>query len=159
MIDSDLPNIIIELPEDDSSSPVATPAARAGEKKAPSGDAEKLLKRVVSFAAVKGTVDKVVNYGISTVTLRTGAREYEQKLNFAYNTASQAVGLGVTAGMLALSGHPLLAVAGLAIAGISKGIEIWKNTQRLETEENRENISIQKQIIRAGALTRRGMGD
>ena len=46
------------------------------------------VKQMVSFAAVKSTADQLINYHISTVSLRTGATEYEQRSSVKIGRAS-----------------------------------------------------------------------
>lgn len=116
------------------------------------------LKKMVSFAAVKSTADKIVNYNISQVSLRTGASEYEQRLSFTYNTASQVVGAGAALEMGAAMGGPAgLAVAaiGLAVSGIHKIMDIAQKEETLRMQESLENVSIGMAMVRAGTSGRR----
>lgn len=112
------------------------------------------LKKMVSFAAVKSTADKIVNYNISQVSLRTGASEYEQRLSFTYNTASQVVGAGAA---LATGGPAGLAVAaiGLAVSGIHKIMAITQKEDTLRMQESLENVSMGMARVRAGTSGRR----
>lgn len=161
-MNSALPPIIIELPPEEQTTSGAvsqTPSStNTGSGQFISGRARSALKKIVSYAAVQHVADQTIGYAISNVELQTGAREYEQQLQFKYQVASKAVGTGVMLYGAIKAGHPLLALAGLAMSGISKGYEIYKNYNRLQIQENREDVSIQMATIRAGSLGRRDNG-
>lgn len=161
-MNSVLPPIIIELPPEEQTSGAVsktiTQTNSTGNGSLLSGSAKSALKKVVSYAAVKHVVDQTIGYAISNVELQTGAREYEQTLQWGYQVASETIGTGIMVAGAFMAGHPLLALAGLAVSGISKGYEIYKNYNRLQIQENREDISIQMAIVRAGSLGRRNNG-
>lgn len=126
-----------------------------------SGGSEKLVnaaKNMVSFAAVKSTADKLINYEISQVALETGANEYEQRLSYSYNVASQVVGAGASLALGAAMGGPVgfaLAAIGVVTSGVQKLIGIAQKQRQLNTEQSLENISIGMATVRAGVTGRR----
>ena len=81
MVNSSLPPIVIELPSGKKSKAVAQNNAQTSDTSQDAGkNIEKAMKQIVSYASIKHTADKIVGYQIGTVELRTGAREYEHKL-------------------------------------------------------------------------------
>lgn len=119
----------------------------------------KKVKQMVSFAAVKSTADQLINYHIGTVSLRTGATEYEQRSSVVYSTVSQTVGAVGSLIMGGIMGGPAgLAVAaiGIAASGIQKLIGITQKENTLRLQESVENVSISMQNVRAGTVGRRG---
>ena len=157
--------IKIELPPEDKKSAVAsTGNGSTGTDAADTtsdnsmGKVTNKLKKMVSFAAVKSTADKIANNRINKIALSTGAREYEQRLSFAYNTASQAIGAGAALVGGAVMGGPAgLAVAAITVAtsAINKLMEIKQKEETLRLHENLENVSIGMASVRAGTAGRR----
>lgn len=115
-------------------------------------------KTMVSFAAIKSTADKMINFEISQVSLRTGAMEYEQRLNATYSAISQTVGAGAALVGAGITGGPVgvaVATLGLAVSVVNKIIGISNKAQNLRTEQSLENISIGMAVVRAGVNSRR----
>lgn len=122
------------------------------------GKVENKLKSLVSFAAVKSTADKLISNRISTVSLRTGANEYEQRLSFQHSVASQVVGAGAALAMgFSVGGPAGLAVAGigLAVSAVQKFMDIQQKEETLRLEKDLESVSIGMQLVRAGSSGRR----
>lgn len=116
------------------------------------------LTKMVSFAAVKSTADQLINYEISQVALETGAVEYEQRLSYSYNVASQVVGAGAALALGAATGGTAgfaLAAIGVVTSGVQKLIGIAQKQRQLNTEQSLENISIGMASVRAGVTGRR----
>lgn len=116
------------------------------------------LTKMVSFAAVKSTADRLINYEISQISLETGASEYEQRLSYTYNVASQVVGAGASLALGAATGGPAgfaLAAIGVVTSGVQKLIGIAQKQRQLDTEQSLENISIGMATVRAGVTGRR----
>ncbi len=116
------------------------------------------LKSLVSFSAVKSTADKIATNRISTVSLRTGATEYEQRLSMSYGIASSVVGAGgsiVLAGLAAGPGGAAVAAISVAVSGVQKIMDIVQKDRVLNMQQGLENISIGMNIVRAGTLGRR----
>ncbi len=162
--------IKIELPSETEESTVAgggtgsTGGAVSGwgaSKKSGDGAGDQIMKaakRMVTFAAVKSTADTLVNHRINTVSLRTGATEYEQRLSLQYNTASQIVGAGASLVIGGMTGGPagiVIAAMGIAVSGMHKAISIAQKEDTLRTQESLENISIGMATVRAGVSGRR----
>ena len=115
-------------------------------------------KKLVSFAAVASTADKLISYNISQVSLRTGATEYEQRMNAAYSVGKEVVGAGAALAAGAIFGGPAglgVALIGVVASGINKVINLEMNRETLRTQQNLENISIGMENMRAGVAGRR----
>ena len=161
-------SIKIVLPEEDNQSAMAgannaSTGGTGGGNNDGIGDVVsavgKKAAKMVSFSSVKSTADQLATYAISTVSLRSGAAEYEQRMSTVYSIGSQVVGAAgtlVTAG--AVGGPAGLAVAAMSIAanGISKLIGIAQKQNTLNLQESVENVSIGMQNVRAGTAGRRG---
>lgn len=114
------------------------------------------VKGMVSFAAVRGFANNLISYEISQVSLRTGAREYEQKLQFAQQVGNQVLNIGLaTAGGFA-AGGAVGALVGFLGSTIYTAISYAQNANTIETKQNLENISIGMASVRAGVSGRRG---
>ena len=112
------------------------------------------IKGAATYVAVKRTVVSAIkssiNFGIGTVSLRTGENERQQKLQFAYDTVTEVVGAGMTIAAGAMAGGAVgaaLAVVGVAVA---KGIEMYQSYKQLEYQNNLESISLSMMNKRAG---------
>lgn len=115
-------------------------------------------KKIMAYTGIKQIAESYISYELSTVNLRTGAAEYSQKLQFAYNEGSQALSaVGSIAMGAAVGGVVGAAVAavGVGISYLMKFIGYAQNAARLETEQNLESISIGFASTRAGVSGRR----
>lgn len=139
---------------DGSNGPVSNPSVGSskdgGEKSywAKSADSAKsAAQKIVSVGTAASIADKLISYEVNSVSLRTGATEYEQKLQFGYSTLkSTAVPLVVGAATGGLPGAAIGLVMGLAMQGIQ-----WaQNAQTISYNRDLENISIGMANIRAG---------
>lgn len=117
---------------------------------------EKALEGMVSYNLAASFADQLISYEVSTVELRTGAREYEQQLQFGYGLAKKGVSAAVSLGIGIATGTWPLVVAGLAVSGLKKVVEIGQNVRTLGMQENLEGVSINFANVRAGVSGRRG---
>lgn len=121
-------------------------------------DAVRAAKTVVAYTGIKQIANSVISYEVSTVNLRTGAAEYQQKVQFAYNEGAQALSSVGSILMGGIMGGPVgagIAAAGVGLSYLMKFIGWGQNAQRLETEQNLESISLNFASIRAGVSGRR----
>lgn len=125
-----------------------------GEKSARS--LQKGMTNLVSFASVAATADKLIGYEINSVELRTGAREYEQRLQFGYSVAQRGVTALAAVGIGAATGNLPAVVIGLVAAGVNTAISLSQRKNTLQMQENLENVSIGMANVRAGTAGRRG---
>lgn len=116
-------------------------------------------KKLISFSAAASTADKLISYRISTVNLRTGAAEYEQRLETIHSIGKDIVGAGaalVTGAKLGGRAGFAVALIGVAASGINKLINLAQKEQTLMIEQSLENVTQGMMNIRAGAGARRG---
>lgn len=141
---------------DGSNGPVSNPSVGSsndlgsGEKSywAKSADSAKAAaQKIVSVGTAASIADNLISYEVNSVSLRTGATEYEQKLQFGYSTLkSTAVPLVVGAATGGLPGAAIGLVMGLAMQGIQ-----WaQNARTMIFNQNLENVSIGMATVRAG---------
>lgn len=139
---------------DGSNGPVSNPSVGSskdgGEKSywAKSADSAKAAaQKIVSVGTAASIADKLISYEVNSVSLRTGATEYEQKLQFGYSTLkSTAVPLVVGAATGGLPG----AAIGLVFSFAMQGLQWAQNQRVINMNRNLENISIGMANIRAG---------
>ncbi len=112
-----------------------------------------MAKKVVAYTGVKRIADAYVTHRINTVSLRTGATEYEQKLQFYYSEGSQAVGSVASIAMGGVMGGP----AGAAVAAIGVGLNYimkfigWaQSADKIQMQKDLEDISLNMQRVRMG---------
>ena len=120
------------------------------------GDGKLTSKDVAGYIAYKHYISpfvkQAINYQISTVSLRTGRTEHQQRLQFAYDIGSKVVSLAenVAMGLLISGGNPLGAVAGAAVSVVQTAVQYAQAQNTIDLERNAENISIGLMNVRAG---------
>lgn len=150
-MDSILPPITININGgDEENKTVASPSANSQSKNPDESSqgisgAERAVRRLVSIGTAKHIASKLVQNRISTVELRTGAREYEQKLQFGMQVANAVIGIGA-----AFIANPWLGAAALAMTVIDKTIDYTQRVKEIEIKKEREDISLGMARIRAG---------
>lgn len=154
-------SIVIQLPEEGTESKVVSgssgnkiPAKTDAEKRAEG--AEKAVKGMVSFASVRAFANNLISYDISQVSLRTGAEEYEQRLQFAYDTANKALDIGMATAIGASTGGIIGAAVGFIGSTMYTLIGYAQKANTIRTKQNLEDISLGMASIRAGVSGRRG---
>ena len=148
--------IEIVFPDEQEDSPVSSPKADSSADKGSSqktywdksaDSAKSAAKRIVSAATAYAVADELISYELSTVSLRTGAKEYEQKLQLSYSALKQTVVplvVGATTG-----GLPGAIIGGLF--GLGMQALTWaQNAQTIDYNRQLENISIDMARTRAG---------
>lgn len=136
--------------------PVAGGKSKMTEAEKKQAKFEKALIGMVSYPSIKGTADKIINFGISQVNLTTGAAEYQQRLQATYNIASSAADTIYSTIMAGVIGGGWLAALNLAKEGLSALINIGQKQMELNNKSSLEDISINLSAIRAGARGGRG---
>lgn len=153
--------IKIELPQEDSQGSMAggsneNQTEKTETKDISASNATKLVKRMVSYGAIKSTADQVINYNISAVSLKTGANEYSQRLQVGYQIGTKLLDTGVSIGVGVATGTLPLMFAGLLMNGINQLISYQQSVDELNTKKYSEDISLGMQRVRAGTSGRRG---
>ena len=159
--------IKIELPKEMQENAMAgagntVSGGNSGEKNSFGGVAEAVVnkaKQMVSFSAVKSTAEQIANYRISTISLQSGATEYEERVNATYNAISQGVGALGSLVMGWISAGPagvVVAAMDIVANGIQTAINIAQKEKVFRMQESVEGVSIGMQNVRAGIAGRRG---
>lgn len=135
-------------------SPVAN---KTGDAKAESTQKEKIRARkanVANYLAVKRIVSpfvrQAVQYGISTVSVRTGRKEEQQRLQFAYSVGSQALGMLESIAVGAAVGGLAGAIGGAVMSVLTTATNYALNQQKINLNSQLEGVSIGLMNIRAG---------
>lgn len=150
--------VVIQLPSDSGSAMSGSTGGAApktdAEKRAQG--ASKALQGMVSYAAVRAFADNLISYEISQVELRTGAREYEQQLRFAYDVGNKVLNIGTATVGGFLAGGIVGAGVGLIGSTFYTALGYLQNANTIRTKQNLEDISIDMANLRAGVSGRRG---
>lgn len=124
-----------------------------GEKSAAS--LEKGVKGLVSYAAVKSTAEQLITAEIGRVELRTGAAEYQQRIQTVYSIGSSIANSVVSIGVGAVTGNLPLVLIGLATKGAQALFSYFNKIKQIQLESQNESISIGIATRRAGSYGRR----
>ena len=115
-------------------------------------------KKLMAYMGIKQIADSYISFEVSNVNLKTGASEFQQRLQFVYNEGSQAASSVGAVAMGFIMGGPAgagIAAAGVGLSYLMKFIGWQQNSVRLDLEQNLENVSIGMANIRAGTAGRR----
>lgn len=118
-------------------------------------DAMNSAKHIVSFATMAATADKIVSIEISKVSMRTGANEYEQRMDTAYSAGKSIIGAGAAIAIGAATGTLPIVALGMVMSSINKALSISQKATQLNMAHSLEDVSINMQNIRAGTAGRR----
>lgn len=124
-----------------------------GEKSAAS--LEKGVKGLVSYASVKGLAEQLITAEIGRVELRTGAAEYQQRIQTVYSVGSSVVNSAVAIGIGAATGNLPLVLIGTATKAVSWLIGGIQRQIDLNLKQAGEDISIGMATRRASTNGRR----
>lgn len=110
-----------------------------------------VAKTIVSFDNyVKPFVDQVVTQHITTVSLRTGAEELEERLSFAQSIGQRIYGLGKSVVVGALIGNIPGAIIGAVMNIATTAIEYSNKQRQIELQRNVEHVGLRYLNARAG---------
>jgi hypothetical protein len=120
---------------------------------------ERLQKMLAPAAIIGGTkriVDTVANYQHSLIEVRTGNQELQQRVSFAYNTASGFVGSALSGAMTGTMiapgvGTAVGAVLGIAKEGMSMGVNAMMKqmtlTEQRRLEQMQQNLAARRVTV------------
>lgn len=114
------------------------------------------LKKVVSYGFAKSLIVKAVNHEVSLVELRTGSNELQQRADLYNGIRQQAFGIVEMAVLGGGIGGIGGAVVGATVGLLNTVIGIAQRQDTINLQRNVENISLQRQYVRAGARGSRG---
>lgn len=95
-------------------------------------------------------VDKMVTQKISTVALRTGAQELEDRMSFAYQVGKQAFGFVESVAVGALVGNLPGAIIGGAMSLALTAVEYSNRQQKIDLQHSVEDVGLRYINARAG---------
>lgn len=156
MADNNRYELVVTLPDGAGNRPVSNASINAeqdesGQEKGywaqNAESAKAAAQKLVSVGTGYAVAKSFINYEVSSVSVRTGAKEYEQKLQLLTSTAEQTlvpIVIGAKAGGLLGAGVGL--IASFAMQAITWG----QNAQTIRYNQQIENISIEMANRRAG---------
>ena len=124
-----------------------------GEKTAAS--LEKGVKGLIAYSSIKGTAEQLINTEVGRIELRTGAAEYQQRIQSAVNIGMSAISSAGSVLVGAATGNLPLVLIGLATKGIQTAISVYQKQVQLNLQKADENISIGLVSRRASTGARR----
>ena len=124
-----------------------------GEKTAAS--LEKGVKGLIAYSSIKGTAEQLINTEVGRIELRTGAAEYQQRIQTAVNIGMSAISSAGSVLVGAATGNLPLVLIGLATKGIQTAISVYQKQVQLNLQKADENISIGLVSRRASTGARR----
>lgn len=116
---------------------------------------KKLVGGVAVYKTMKSFATQMISYTVGTIELRSGTKEYQQKMQFLYD-----VGMGifnVVEGAILggkVGGAPG-AVIGAVVGMASTAISYAQNQNTIYLNQAIENVSILQNNVRAGTANRR----
>lgn len=107
---------------------------------------------IAGYHFAKRAGDMVLSHIVGTVQLRTGQIMLQERAQFAYNAAKGAFDIveGAIAGAVT-TGSPYGALAGAAISGVFKVVNLGLEQSRLNMSRTVETVGLRQAHIRAGA--------
>ncbi len=155
---ADAYKIVIQTQGGDSSAPKNPIAGDNNQSKqtTPSIEQQRDKSSVVGYIAYKKYVAPFVKqgiqYSISTVGLKTGNMERQQRMQSAYDIGSQVVGIGESIAMGAMVGGLPGAVVGAVMSTATTLIGVAQKQNTLNINQALENQQISMLNARSGAI-------
>lgn len=121
--------------------------------------ASKLAKKIVSKGVILHTANQIISHQHSLISLKTGAHEYAQRANYAYQKGSSfitSVVLGAELGSAGgIGGIAAGALVGALVNIGGNALNYVLEQDRINTEKELEDISIGMRSTRATVSGRR----
>lgn len=134
-------------------SPIANNNDTAEQKEAKEAKAAR-REAVGNYFAFKRVVAPIVSqsieYGISTVAMRTGRREQQQRQQFAYDLTRRVYGMGESIAVGAAVGGLAGAVTSAILSLANSALSIAYAQKRINLAESLENNTLGMLNVRAG---------
>lgn len=113
--------------------------------------AKTFAKGLVAYHTLKSYTDQIVSHHVSTVELRTGSRELQERANFMLDITQKSIGIAESVLSGAMVGGIGGAAVGLLIGFAHTAISYQQKQQTLDLQETLENQTLRMNYIRAGA--------
>lgn len=145
--------IVLENSTQSKNSPVANLSSSLSEPKYTTGQlrTQTALKAIVAYDKyVAPFVEQAIQYQVSTIELRTGARELQQRVEFGLSITKSAVGIvsSVATGY-AMGNLPGAVIAGIISIGTT-AMNYANRERTIRTQGSLESITQQGYALRAG---------
>lgn len=128
-----------------SNAPQTTP--NSSDKATP----QSAVKALVSFNSfVKPFVKPFVDQHIQTISMRTGAEETQQRIQFAYSIGEQAIGLGASVLTGFILGNVPGALLGASTSILTSMVNFAKAVNEIDLAQSLEAVSLRGMNVRAG---------
>lgn len=109
------------------------------------------IKALVSFNHfIKPFVNKVATQYISTISLRTGAQELEDKMSFALQTTQKVGGFVGSIAVGAAVGNLPGALIGGMVSLATTALDYYNKQSKLDMDRSVENVNLRYMNMRAG---------
>ena len=105
---------------------------------------------MTAYSYAKAFVAQAVSHEVNMVELRTGATEYAQKVQYAWEVTQRVYSAAETIVSGAVVGGGVGAIIGIAVAGIREIVSLGQRAETLNTKRNLENESLARGLRRAG---------
>ena len=99
---------------------------------------------------IKPFVDQMVTQHVTTVSLRTGAQELEERMSFKMQVAQKIYGFGTSVITGALIGGGVGAVVGGVMSLATMAVDYSNKRENLNLQRSAENIGLRYMNTRAG---------
>lgn len=110
---------------------------------------------IISYANIKGTASQFISREVNRIELRTGASEFQQRVQTVYNMATSILDTGVSIGIGVATGNlPLVALTAVT-KGLNALIDVVQNQYDINLKRQFEGISIGLASQRASTNGRR----
>lgn len=134
------------------SSPVAGDSGNGGSAPAKNQSTENLVKSLVAYKKVVPYVKQAIQHEISTVELRTGSAELQQRIEFGYQVVSSGVGIAENILVGFAVGNVAGAVAGAVVGIAGELLNVGYRADTINLKRSEESISLGIMDRRAGGL-------
>ena len=147
--------IVVRFKSDGKISPIAgsgtTPTDTGGGTGGVSDARKAIGKGLISYRSyVKPFVNQLVSQQISTVSLRTGAQELQDRLSFGYQMVQSGVNMVESIAIGAMMGGAAGAVVGAVTSVVTTAISYANKQQTINLQRDVENASLNNMAVRAG---------
>ena len=110
---------------------------------------------IISYANIKGTASQFISREVGRIELKTGASEYQQRVQTVYNMATSILDTGISLGIGVATGNLPLVAATVVAKGLSTFFDAVQNQRDINLKRELEEISIGLASQRASVNGRR----
>jgi hypothetical protein len=112
---------------------------------------QSIAKGLVSFKSfVQPFVEQITDSYVNTVSLRTGAEELQEKMQFARSVIKQGVGIAESITIGALTGGFVGAAVGAVMSIATTAVSYAIKDREIRLQRSVEDVSLASMIVRAG---------